>query len=72
MGPGVHQEVGRWGGHAAPAIKPRVGDGVLFYNVDADTGAELSDSLHAGEPVSSGTKWVCNAWVRFDHTTARA
>lgn len=53
-------------------FKPRVGDGVLFYNVDADTGAELSDSLHAGEPVSSGTKWVCNAWVRFDHSLARA
>jgi prolyl 4-hydroxylase len=52
--------------------KPRVGDGVLFYNVDADTGAELVDSMHAGEPVTSGTKWVCNAWCRFDHSAARA
>ena len=53
-------------------FKPHVGDGVLFYNVDADTGAELADSIHAGEPVSSGTKWVCNAWVRFDHSLTRA
>ncbi len=53
-------------------FRPQVGDGVLFYNVDADTGAELADSIHAGEPVSSGTKWVCNAWVRFDHSLTRA
>ena len=47
-------------------FRPARGDGVLFYNVDADTGAELPDSLHAGEPVRSGTKWVANCWVRFD------
>lgn len=47
-------------------VRPKRGDGVLFYNTDADTGAELADSLHAGEPVASGTKWVANCWVRFD------
>ncbi len=47
-------------------VRPRRGDGVLFYNVDADTGAELDAALHAGEPVRSGTKWVANCWVRYD------
>ena len=47
-------------------FKPKRGDGVLFYNADADTGAVLDASLHAGEPVLSGTKWVANCWVRYD------
>jgi prolyl 4-hydroxylase len=52
-------------------LRPKRGDGVLFYNTDADTGAELADSLHAGEPVASGTKWVANCWVRFDPASTR-
>lgn len=52
-------------------VRPKRGDGVLFYNTDADTGAELADSLHAGEPVASGTKWVANCWVRFDPAAKR-
>ncbi len=52
-------------------VKPVRGDGVLFYNADADTGAEIPDSLHAGEPVRSGTKWIANCWVRFDPKSAR-
>ena len=47
-------------------VRPRRGDGELFYNVDADTGTELDAALHAGEPVLSGTKWVANCWVRYD------
>jgi prolyl 4-hydroxylase len=53
-------------------VKPVRGDGVLFYNTDADTGAELQDSLHAGEPVRSGTKWIANCWVRFDQRSVRS
>jgi prolyl 4-hydroxylase len=52
--------------------KPKRGDGVLFYNADADTGAVLDASLHAGEPVSRGTKWVANCWVRYDPAAPRA
>ena len=55
----------------AARYKPRAGDGVLFYNVDADTGEELAESLHAGEPVARGVKFVANCWVRFDHASAR-
>jgi prolyl 4-hydroxylase len=52
-------------------VRPRRGDGVLFYNTDADTGGELPDSLHAGEPVTAGTKWVANCWVRSDPAATR-
>lgn len=56
-----------------PAIDARVrpvrGDGVLFYNSDADTGGEIPDSIHAGEPVRSGVKWIANCWVRYDPTS---
>ena len=46
-------------------FKPKRGDAVLFYNADAGTGV-LDASLHAGEPVLRGTKWVANCWVRYD------
>ena len=52
-------------------VRPRRGDAVLFYNSDADTGAEIPDSLHAGEPVRSGTKWIANCWVRYDQSAKR-
>ena len=52
-------------------VRPRRGDAVLFYNSDADTGAEIPDSLHAGEPVKSGTKWIANCWVRYDPSAKR-
>jgi prolyl 4-hydroxylase len=47
-------------------VRPVRGNGVLFYNSDADTGVEIPDSIHAGEPVISGTKWIANCWVRYD------
>jgi prolyl 4-hydroxylase len=50
-------------------VRPVRGDGVLFYNSDADTGGEIPDSIHAGEPVRSGTKWIANCWVRYDPTS---
>lgn len=50
-------------------VRPARGDGVLFYNSDADTGGEIPDSIHAGEPVRSGTKWIANCWVRYDPTS---
>jgi prolyl 4-hydroxylase len=52
-------------------VRPKRGDAVLFYNSDADTGAEIPDSLHAGEPVTSGTKWIANQWVRYDQSAKR-
>ena len=43
-------------------VKPPKGSGVLFYSMLPDgNGDDLS--LHAGEPVTVGRKWVCNLWV---------
>jgi prolyl 4-hydroxylase len=43
-------------------VKPPVGSGVLFYSMMPDgNGDDLS--LHAGEPVVKGRKWVCNLWI---------
>ena len=41
---------------------PKKGNAVLFYDTD-DNGKILDDSLHGGNPVSNGMKWVCNKWV---------
>ena len=43
-------------------VKPPKGSGVLFYSMLPDgNGDDLS--LHAGEPVHEGRKWVCNLWI---------
>jgi len=43
-------------------VKPPKGSGVLFYSMRPDgNGDDLS--LHAGEPVRKGVKWICNLWV---------
>ena len=35
---------------------------MLFYSMRPDgNGDDLS--LHAGEPVRKGVKWICNLWV---------
>lgn len=43
-------------------IKPPMGSAVLFYSMTPDGNAD-DLSVHAGMPVISGTKWVCNLWV---------
>jgi len=43
-------------------VRPPKGSGVLFYSMLPDgNGDDLS--LHAGEPVTMGRKWVCNLWI---------
>lgn len=43
-------------------VKPPKGSGVLFYSMLPDgNGDDLS--IHAGEPVVVGRKWVCNLWI---------
>jgi prolyl 4-hydroxylase len=44
-------------------VTARAGSAVRFDNLDAD-GRPLAASLHAGEPVESGEKWVASLWVR--------
>ena len=42
---------------------PRVGDAVLWWNVD-DDGKEDPRTLHAGEPVEAGEKFALDIWLR--------
>jgi len=43
-------------------LRPPMGSAVLFYSMTPDGNAD-DLSLHAGMPVTSGVKWVCNLWV---------
>lgn len=44
-------------------VKPIKGKAVLFYNVD-NNGKPINESMHGGNPVTSGTKYICNKWIR--------
>jgi prolyl 4-hydroxylase len=41
------------------------GTGVLFFNCHPD-GTPDRNTLHAGEPVTSGEKWLASRWIRTD------
>lgn len=45
-------------------VKPERGKAVLFYNTDKE-GKVIHESLHGGDPVKSGEKWIANKWVRI-------
>ena len=55
------------GGTAFPMaeleVQPRVGDAIVFENLDA-LGAPDPRSLHAGLPVQRGEKWLATLWFR--------
>lgn len=44
-------------------VKGNVGDAILFHNCDAAGGPDKS-SLHAGQPVLGGQKWLLSKWYR--------
>lgn len=50
-----------------PKIKktviPEKGKAVLFYNVN-ENGRPIYESLHGGNPVTKGYKFICNKWIR--------
>ena len=43
-------------------VFPHAGLGLFFRNVD--DGQVLQKSLHAGEPVLQGEKWIATKWIR--------
>ena len=43
-------------------FKFKKGDCLFFHNFD-NYGLDTSMSLHSGEPVKSGEKWICTIWV---------
>ena len=48
---------------AGLSVSPAPGDAVVFDNLDAH-GEPDADSLHAGEPVVTGEKWLATLWLR--------
>jgi len=48
-------------------IKPKTGKAVLFKNTD-DNENIIIQSLHGGNIVTSGNKWICNIWS-YDNKT---
>jgi prolyl 4-hydroxylase len=50
-------------------IAPRMGDLLVFDNVDA-AGAPDPKSRHAGLPIVNGTKWIATRWIRAEPTSA--
>jgi prolyl 4-hydroxylase len=44
-------------------VIPKKGKCVIFQSTD-ENGKLIRQSLHGGEPVKSGVKWICNKWIR--------
>jgi prolyl 4-hydroxylase len=45
-------------------VQPKVGTAIFWYNLDPETGDGDFLTMHAGMPVSSGTKMGLNIWTR--------
>ena len=43
-------------------VKPETGKAVIFHNVDVD-GHVLPKSMHGGEKIVNGEKWIANKWI---------
>mmetsp|Transcript_8193 Transcript_8193/g.27220 ORF Transcript_8193/g.27220 Transcript_8193/m.27220 type:complete len:265 (-) Transcript_8193:2804-3598(-) len=50
-------------GSRGVAVKPRLGDALLFWSLNTDNQLDPT-SLHAGCPVISGDKWTATKWMR--------
>jgi len=46
------------------SVKPQKGKAVIFYNIDSKKQV-IDESMHGGNPVTSGTKWIANKWIHF-------
>ena len=47
-------------------IKPEKGKAALFFNLEEDNKTKLENSYHGGLPPTTGTKWLCNVWIRLN------
>ena len=45
-------------------ITPEKGKAILFYNVDKN-GKHIYESMHQGNKIESGTKWIANKWIKI-------
>jgi hypothetical protein len=44
-------------------FEPSQGSALLFFNHNLRTNSIDTAAVHAGMPVKSGEKWVCNYWL---------
>ena len=56
------------GGTSFPIVNqniiPEKGKAIIFYNIHKD-GTLIYESLHQGNKIESGTKWIANKWIRI-------
>jgi prolyl 4-hydroxylase len=48
--------------HIGKTVTPKKGMGILFWNTTAETDAIIPESMHKGNPVVRGEKWICTKW----------
>ena len=46
--------------------KPKIGKGVLFFNLNDNYTNRRDNSFHGGLPPIVGEKWMCNKWIRLN------
>lgn len=46
------------------SIKPKKGSAVFFWVSDPKTGLLYKETLHGGDPVLEGEKWIATQWIR--------
>lgn len=46
------------------SIKPKKGSAVFFWVSDPKTGLLFKETLHGGDPVMEGEKWIATQWIR--------
>ena len=49
-------------------VSPKKGRAVFFENINTESNKPYIDSLHAGEPVEQGEKWLATLWIRNNNT----
>jgi|Laugresbdmm110dd_1035094.scaffolds.fasta_scaffold22092_2 prolyl 4-hydroxylase len=57
--------------HGDVKMKAPPGSAIFFRPLAADAAQCHPKALHAGLPISSGTKYVCNAWVRENNFSGK-
>jgi prolyl 4-hydroxylase len=45
-------------------FQPKKGSGLIFYSMDKDKTKTHPLSLHEGSPLTKGTKYIANIWIR--------
>tara|TARA_B100001123_G_scaffold431391_1_gene552790 strand:- start:136 stop:837 length:702 start_codon:yes stop_codon:yes gene_type:complete len=46
--------------------QPKIGKGVLFFNLNDDNTNRRDKAFHAGLPPTTGEKWMSNKWIRME------